>query len=39
VGRTFGLGFALDGLHRDLTDLADRIDEIAVGIPERTTNS
>jgi uncharacterized membrane protein YccC len=39
VGRTFGLAFALDGLHRDLTDLADRIDEIAVGIPERTTNS
>lgn len=39
VGRTFGLAFALDSLHRDLTDLADRIDEIATGIPERTTNS
>lgn len=36
VGRTFGLAFALDSLHRDLTDLADRIDEIATGIPERT---
>lgn len=39
VGRTFGLAFTLDGLHRDLTDLADRIDEIATGIPERTVNS
>jgi len=36
VGRTFGLAFTLDNLHRDLTDLADRIDEIATGIPERT---
>ncbi|CAN5218681.1 hypothetical protein BH10PSE11_BH10PSE11_12170 [soil metagenome] len=39
VGRAFGLAFTLDGLHRDLTDLADRIDEIATGIPERTENS
>lgn len=39
VGRAFGLAFTLDGLHRDLTDLADRIDEIATGIPERTKNS
>jgi len=39
VGRTFGLAFALDNLHRDLTDLADRIDEIATGIPERTESS
>lgn len=36
VGRTFGLAFTLDGLHRNLTDLADRIDEIATGEPERT---
>ncbi len=39
VGRVFGLAFTLDGLHRDLTDLADRIDEIATGIPERTPDS
>ena len=39
VGRVFGLAFTLDGLHRDLTDLADRIDEIATGIPERTTEA
>lgn len=39
VGRVFGLAFTLDGLHRDLTDLADRIDEISTGIPERTVES
>lgn len=39
VGRTYGLAYTLDGLHRDLTDLADRIDEIATGIPEPTTNA
>ena len=39
VGRTFGLAYTLDGLHRDLADLADRIDEIATGIPEPTVNS
>jgi hypothetical protein len=27
------LAFTLDGLHRDPTDLADRIDEIATGLP------
>ncbi len=37
VGRIFGLAFNLDGLHRDLNDLADRIDEIAGGVPDRTT--
>lgn len=39
VGRSFGFAFTLDSLYRDLNDLADRIDEIATGIPERTTNS
>lgn len=39
VGRAFGLAFTLDGLHRDLTDLADRIDEIATGTSERAANS
>lgn len=39
VGRVFGLAFTLDGLHRDLADLADRIDEIATGEPERVTGS
>ena len=39
VGRTFGLAYTLDSLHRDLADLADRIDEIATGIPEPTANS
>ena len=29
VGHVFGLGFALESLHRNLTDLADRIDEAA----------
>ncbi len=29
VGRLFGLGFALESLHRNLSDLADRIDEAA----------
>jgi hypothetical protein len=36
VGRIFGLAFNLDGLHRDLNDLADRIDEIADTVPEQT---
>lgn len=31
VGRVFGLAFALQGLHRDLNDLADRVDEMATG--------
>ena len=39
VGRTFGLAFTLDSLHRDLTDLADRIDEITTGVPERTATA
>jgi uncharacterized membrane protein YccC len=29
VGRLFGLGFALESLHRNLTDLGDRVDEAA----------
>jgi uncharacterized membrane protein YccC len=29
VGHVFGLGFALESLHRNMTDLADRIDEAA----------
>jgi len=29
VGHVFGLGFALESLHRNLSDLADRIDEAA----------
>ena len=29
AGRVFGLAFTLERLHRDLGDLADRIDEIA----------
>ncbi|RTL50272.1 MAG: FUSC family protein [Bradyrhizobiaceae bacterium] len=33
AGRVFGLGFTLERLHRDLSDLADRIDEIATGQP------
>lgn len=39
VGRTFGLAYTLDGLHRDLADLADRIDEIATGVTETAVNS
>lgn len=31
VARVFGLGFTMERLHRDLSDLADRIDEIATG--------
>lgn len=38
VGRAFGLAFTLDGLHRDLTG-TDRIDEIATGTPESTTET
>lgn len=30
VGRVFSLAFALQGLHRDLSDLADRVDELAL---------
>ena len=30
VGHVFGLGFALESLHRNLSDLGDRIDEAAV---------
>ena len=29
AGRVFSLAFALEGLHRDLNDLADRVDELA----------
>jgi uncharacterized membrane protein YccC len=29
VGHVFGLGFALESLHRNMTDLADRVDEAA----------
>lgn len=36
AGRVFGLAFTLERLHHDLGDLADRIDEIAKGEPERT---
>lgn len=36
AGRVFGFAFALERLHRDFNDLADRIDEIATGKPERT---
>ncbi len=39
VGRSVGLAFTLDSLYRDLNDLADRIDEIAAGLPENTANS
>jgi len=39
AGRVFGLGFALERLHRDLADLADRIDEIANGQSERDAES
>jgi hypothetical protein len=31
AGRVFGLGFTMERLHHDLSDLADRIDEIATG--------
>ncbi len=31
ASRVFGLGFTMERLHRDLSDLADRIDEIATG--------
>ncbi|MBX9710819.1 MAG: FUSC family protein [Xanthobacteraceae bacterium] len=31
AGRVYGLGFTMERLHRDLSDLADRIDEIATG--------
>ncbi|MBE7218312.1 MAG: FUSC family protein [Caulobacteraceae bacterium] len=31
AGRVFGLAFALEGLHRDLSDLANRVDEVATG--------
>lgn len=31
ASRVFGLGFTMEKLHRDLSDLADRIDEIATG--------
>ena len=31
AGRVFSLAFALQGLHRDLADLADRVDELATG--------
>jgi uncharacterized membrane protein YccC len=36
AGRIFGLAYALERLHRDFNDLADRIDEISAGKPERT---
>jgi uncharacterized membrane protein YccC len=31
IGHVFGLAFALDGLHRNLTDLADRLGEAGAG--------
>jgi hypothetical protein len=31
VGRVFALAFALEQLHRDLADLADRVSELAAG--------
>ncbi len=31
AGRVFSLAFALEGLHRDLNDLADRVDELVGG--------
>ena len=31
AGRVFGLAFTLESLHRDLADLADRVDEVATG--------
>lgn len=31
ASRVFGLGFTMERLHRDLSDLADHIDEIATG--------
>jgi len=31
AGRVFSLAFALQGLHRDLNDLANRVDELATG--------
>ena len=31
AGRVFGLAFTLENLHRDLADLADRVDEVATG--------
>lgn len=37
AGRVFGLAFTLERLHRDLGDLADRINEIAEGKPEQAT--
>ena len=36
AGRVFGLAFTLESLHRDLADLADRIDEVGMGRPRRT---
>jgi hypothetical protein len=36
AGRVFGLAFTLERLHRDLGDLADRINEIAEGKSEQT---
>ena len=33
VGHLFGLAFALESLHRNLTDLGDRIDEAAKTTP------
>lgn len=35
AGRVFGLAFTLESLHRDLSDLADRINELANGKTEQ----
>lgn len=35
AGRVFGLAFTLESLHRDLADLADRVDEVATGRRKR----
>lgn len=36
AGRVFGLAFALESLHRNLAELAERVDEMGAGRPERT---
>jgi hypothetical protein len=36
VGAAFSFLFALESLYRHLGDLADRIDEAALGVPKRS---
>ena len=38
AGRVFGLAFALESLHRNLAELAERVDEMGAGAPERTAS-